>query len=68
MLIERDNGGQKSAATVMQSDCVKSYVTLPLRGLLPTVKLVHLKKILHYLGYIMAITVLCIIIYIIKFL
>lgn len=40
-----DHGGQKSGAIVR--------VTV-------SVKLVHLKKIRHYLGYIMGITVLCI--------
>lgn len=48
-----DHGGQKSGAIVRVT--VSSLMSPP-----PTVKLVHLKKIRHYLGYIMGITVLCI--------
>lgn len=55
-----EHGGQKSGAIVRVTACVKSYVTSPLGGFPPTVKLVHFKKIHHYLGYIMGITVLCI--------
>lgn len=63
-------GGQKPGAIVrVTMPCqVLCHITPEGTAPPPPVKFVHLKKILHYLGYIMAITVLCIIIYIIKFL